>query len=51
MAVWERVAEHAEFCPRDTTEGVVFQDKLWVSNAYTIDESKTAESGERDVLV
>jgi len=51
MAVWERVAEHAQFCPRDTTEGVVFQDRLWVSNAYTIDESKTAESGERDVLV
>ena len=31
---WERLVEHAEFSPRDTSEGVVFRDKMWLSNAY-----------------
>lgn len=31
---WELVTKAAAFSPRDTSEGVVFQDKLWLSNAY-----------------
>ncbi len=31
---WELVTAAAAFSPRDTSEGVVFQDKLWLSNAY-----------------
>ncbi len=31
---WERVLEHAPFSPRDTAEGIVFQNKLWLSNGY-----------------
>jgi len=31
---WQRVAEHAAFSPRDTSEGVVFQGQMWLSNAY-----------------
>ncbi len=30
----ERVTEAAEFSPRDTSEGVVFKGKMWLSNAY-----------------
>ena len=32
--VWQRITEHAAFSPRDTAEGVVFQDRLWLSNGY-----------------
>jgi hypothetical protein len=28
------LAEHAAFSPRDTSEGVIFGGKLWLSNAY-----------------
>jgi len=31
---WERLVEAAPFSPRDTSEGVVFDGKLWLSNAY-----------------
>ena len=31
---WECVRKEAAFSPRDTAEGVVFKDKLWISNAY-----------------
>ena len=31
---WERVIEKAPFSPRDTAEGVVFNDKMWLSNGY-----------------
>jgi hypothetical protein len=31
---WVRVVEKAPFSPRDTAEGVVFQDKMWLSNGY-----------------
>lgn len=31
---WECVSKEAAFSPRDTAEGVVFKDKLWISNAY-----------------
>jgi hypothetical protein len=31
---WVRVTEHAPFSERDTAEGVVFADKLWLSNGY-----------------
>lgn len=31
---WTRVTEHADFSPRDTAEDVVFDGKLWISNAY-----------------
>lgn len=31
---WELVAEHAAFSPRDTAEDVVFDGKMWISNAY-----------------
>lgn len=31
---WVQVVEHAEFSPRDTAEGVVFDDGLWLSNGY-----------------
>ncbi len=31
---WELVTEHAAFSPRDTAEGVVFRDWMWLSNAY-----------------
>jgi hypothetical protein len=33
-ATWERVVEHAEFSPRDTSEPAVFLGKMWLSNAY-----------------
>lgn len=31
---WELLTSEAAFSPRDTAEGVVFQDKLWLSNGY-----------------
>jgi len=31
---WIRVTDHAAFSPRDTAEGFVFGDKLWLSNGY-----------------
>jgi len=31
---WQLVTKAAAFDPRDTAEGVVFRDKLWLSNAY-----------------
>ena len=31
---WEIMTPQAAFSPRDTSEGVIFQDKLWLSNAY-----------------
>jgi hypothetical protein len=31
---WVRVAEHAAFSERDTASGVVFDGKIWVSNAF-----------------
>src|SRR6266498_1335517 len=31
---WMHVAEHANFSPRDTASGVVFLDKMWISNGY-----------------
>jgi hypothetical protein len=31
---WECVVEHAAFSPRDTSEGLVYDGKLWLSNAY-----------------
>ncbi|MGQ9731095.1 MAG: hypothetical protein ACUVX8_07445 [Candidatus Zipacnadales bacterium] len=32
---WQLVTEHAAFSPRDTAEGVVFDGKLWLSNAWS----------------
>lgn len=34
---WTRVVEHAEFSPRDTAEGAVFSEKMWLSNAWHYD--------------
>jgi hypothetical protein len=31
---WVRGAEHAPFAPRDTSEGVVFVGKMWLSNGW-----------------
>lgn len=31
---WELMTPQAAFSPRDTSEGVIFRDKLWLSNAY-----------------
>jgi len=31
---WVRVAEHAPFAPRDTSEGVVFAGRMWSSNGW-----------------
>lgn len=31
---WVRLVEKAAFSPRDTAEGVVFHDKMWLSNGY-----------------
>ena len=31
---WINLVYNAPFTPRDTSEDVVFQDKLWISNAY-----------------
>lgn len=31
---WTRVTEHADFSPRDTANGAVFQGKLWISHGY-----------------
>ena len=31
---WINLVHNAPFTPRDTSEDVVFQDKLWISNAY-----------------
>jgi len=31
---WVRVLEHAPFAPRDTSEGVVFKGKMWLSNGW-----------------
>lgn len=31
---WVRVVDKAAFSPRDTAEGVVFRDKMWLSNGY-----------------
>lgn len=33
-ADWSLVNEHAAFSIRDTAEGVVFKDKMWLSNGY-----------------
>lgn len=32
---WELVTKNAQFSPRDTAEGVVFDGKMWLSNAYS----------------
>jgi hypothetical protein len=34
MPRWELLTEHAAFSPRDTAEGVIFRDRMWISNAY-----------------
>jgi hypothetical protein len=31
---WVRVTEHVSFAPRDTSEGVVFRGKMWLSNGW-----------------
>jgi hypothetical protein len=31
---WVRVLEHTPFAPRDTSEGVVFRGKMWLSNGW-----------------
>lgn len=31
---WAQVKEHAEFSERDTAEDLVFDGKMWISNAY-----------------
>jgi hypothetical protein len=31
---WVRIAEHAPFAPRDTSEGFVFGGKMWLSNGW-----------------
>lgn len=31
---WERIVEHAAFSPRDTSEDLVYEGKMWLSNAY-----------------
>ena len=31
---WELLVEHAASSPRDTSEGIVLRDKIWLSNAY-----------------
>ena len=31
---WVRITEHAQFPRRDTAENVVFQGRMWLSNAY-----------------
>ena len=31
---WRQVTAAAAFSPRDTSEGVVFRDRMWLSNAY-----------------
>jgi len=33
-ADWVRITEHAPFSPRDTSEGVVFKGKMWLSNGW-----------------
>ncbi len=38
---WDRVTEHAPFAPRDTSEGVVFAGKMWLSNGW-LGENKLA---------
>jgi len=35
---WVRVLEHAPFAPRDTSEGVVFKGKMWLSNGWLVGE-------------
>jgi len=35
---WVRVTEHAPFAPRDTSEGVVFAGKMWLSNGWLGDD-------------
>ena len=37
---WVRVLEHAPFEPRDTSEGVVFKGKMWLSNGWLKDPAK-----------
>ncbi len=32
---WELLTEHAAFSPRDTSEGIVFRDKMWLSMPTT----------------
>lgn len=36
MGAWELVTDSAEFSPRDTAEDIVFDGKMWVSNAYHV---------------
>lgn len=31
---WNRVVEHASFSPRDTADDIVYDGKMWISNAY-----------------
>ncbi|MCA9447958.1 MAG: hypothetical protein KC931_12645 [Candidatus Omnitrophica bacterium] len=31
---WEQLTEHAAFSPRDTAEGFMYQNKMWLSNGY-----------------
>jgi hypothetical protein len=35
---WVRVLEHCPFAPRDTSEGVVFKGKMWLSNGWLGDD-------------
>ena len=37
---WVRVLEHTPFEPRDTSEGVVFKGKMWLSNGWLKDPAK-----------
>ena len=34
LPCWRQVAKESGFCPRDTAEGVVFDDTMWLSNGY-----------------
>ncbi len=40
---WTRVVEEAAFSPRDTAEGAVFKDKMWLSNGYYHDNILTRD--------
>ncbi len=35
---WVRALEHCPFAPRDTSEGVTFQGKMWLSNGWLGDD-------------
>ena len=34
MPQWVQVTEYAEFSSRNTAEGVIFRDCMWISNVY-----------------